>query len=41
MFPWRAALELGGFVARQEARKGQAHTAAPPSHAPIGVVKRN
>jgi hypothetical protein len=30
VFPWRAALELGGFVARQETRK--AVTTAPESH---------
>jgi hypothetical protein len=24
VFPWRAALELGDFVARQDARKGHA-----------------
>ena len=39
MFPSRAAL-LGGFVARQEARKATC-VASPPSQSPIGVVKRN
>ena len=40
MFPWRAALELGDFVARQETRKAKC-VAWPPSQSPIGVVKRN
>jgi hypothetical protein len=40
VFPWRAAFELGDFVARQEARKARC-VASPPSQLPIGVVKRN
>jgi hypothetical protein len=40
VFPWRAALELGDFVARQETRKAGC-VASAPSQSPIGVVKRN
>ena len=40
MFPSRAALKLGAWAARQEARKARC-VASPPSQSPIGVVKRN
>jgi hypothetical protein len=40
VYPSRAALELGGLAARQEARKARC-VAWPPSQSPIGVAKRN